>query len=181
MRATPSADTGISPFTMVTGTEVLVPNLCFPSKKDAVDPCVFTQKLAEYMELMTFKPTSFERSTKFHVPKELATCEKVWLRVDRLKRPLESPYAGPFSVVNRNNNFFTIRHASGKTENVAIGRLKPVIQPSDHLPTLRARSNRLIWNSKQQYSEDDSESEEIPNDHVYESEVPDENPNDMMT
>ena len=43
---------------------------------------------------------------------------------------------------------------------------------------MKARTNRLIWNAKQN-SDADSDAEEIQNDPVPEAEVPDENPNDV--
>ena len=48
--------------------------------------------------------------------------------MDRLKRPLESPFSGRYEVIQRGEKVFKIKYASGKAENVSIHRLKPVIE-----------------------------------------------------
>ena len=111
---------------MVTGSELLVPNLCLNPRAAAKDPHEFVKKLAANMELVSFSPPDHHRIPTTHIPRELTTCKRVWVRVDRLKRPLEAPYVEPFEVVKRQDKFFTLRYSSGKTENVSLHRLKPV-------------------------------------------------------
>ena len=48
----------------------------------------------------------------------------MWLRVDRVRRPLEAPYQGPYEVLNRTQRTFTIA-IRGKPSVVSIDRLKP--------------------------------------------------------
>ena len=105
-----------------------MPNLCLNPRAAAKDPHEFVKKLAANMELLSFSPPDHHRIPTTHIPRELTTCKRVWVRVDRLKRPLEAPYAGPFEVVKRQDKFFTLRYSSGKTENVSLHRLKPVIE-----------------------------------------------------
>lgn len=148
MRIMPLGDTSLSPFSMVTGSEVLIPNMCFSHKELKDDPCEFTRKLAEKLQTISFQPTRFEQKLKVHLPDELKRCKKVWVRVDRIKRPLESPYSGPHEVVSRNDKFFKLKYLSGKTENVSVNRLKPVIQPNDNELIVKQRSEALAYRVK---------------------------------
>ena len=58
------------------------------------------------------------------VPRALDTCTHVFLRTDSVKTPLQSPYEGPFKVLNRTPKHFEILKGD-KTDNVSIDRLKP--------------------------------------------------------
>ena len=51
--------------------------------------------------------------------------------VDRLRRPLEATYMGPFKVLARPSKCFTITLPSGSSEVVSIDHLKPTVLPSD--------------------------------------------------
>ncbi|CAM1292349.1 Uncharacterised protein r2_g154 [Pycnogonum litorale] len=59
----------------------------------------------------------------------------VWLRVDRVRRPLEAPYQGPFLVLKRSPKTFVLQKPNGREMSVTIDRLKPAIisspSPSD--------------------------------------------------
>ena len=48
----------------------------------------------------------------------------VWVRIDRVKKPLESSYEGPYHIINFDNKTVTI-HRSGKPCNISIDRIKP--------------------------------------------------------
>ena len=63
------------------------------------------------------------------IPKALNNRNFVWLRLDRVKRPLEAPYQGPFCVIERHHNTFTIE-IKGKSVVVSIQRLKPAVLPT---------------------------------------------------
>ena len=43
-----------------------------------------------------------------HVHKDLSRCTHVFVRIDRVRRPLESPYDGPYKVLERTDKFFTL-------------------------------------------------------------------------
>ena len=62
---------------------------------------------------------------KPYVPKELKSCESVWLRTDRVRKSMEAPYTGPFKVFSRNDKYFTIILNNEVKQNVSIDRLKP--------------------------------------------------------
>jgi len=48
----------------------------------------------------------------------------VWLRVDRVKRPLEAPYEGPLEVIATNHCTVTVRYPSGRLSTVSKERVK---------------------------------------------------------
>ena len=151
LRAHPNTDNGLAPFTLVTGATVMVPQLTFPDA-DAPEQA---RKLAEEMDLVDFasiaRGSDHSRPHSF-VPPNLQSCTHVWQRVDRVRRPLEAPYQGPFKVVARTNKVFTLELPSGRTETVSVDRLKPLME-------LKAVSQRP---RPQQSAEDHPDSEQYP-------------------
>ena len=67
-------------------------------------------------------PTRTQSQT-FYVDPRLKRCTHVFLRCDRIRKPLQPPYDGPFKVLNRSDKTFTIL-LNGKEEVVSIDRLK---------------------------------------------------------
>ena len=57
----------------------------------------------------------------------MKSCKHVWLRVDRVRRPLEAPYTGPHEVVQRAEKYFVIKGNKNDLMMVSIDRLKPYI------------------------------------------------------
>ena len=55
-------------------------------------------------------------------------CDKVWLRLDRVRKPLEAPYTRPFKVIERNPKYFVIEVSDNVHNTVSIDRLKPFIE-----------------------------------------------------
>lgn len=126
IRATPN-ESGYSPFTAITGSSLLFPRLLLQKSQPRCDHR-FIQQLCEHMRHIDFRSLSAgtNHSTPIqHLPKDLATCEYVWVRVDRLRRSLEAPYHGPFRVVRRTDKVFTLEGPSGALDTVSIDRVKP--------------------------------------------------------
>ena len=94
------------------------------------------QSLQEMMgDLNTQLETAEKRKLKdrhAHVPAELRNSEYVWLRIDRVRKSLETPYSGPHTVLKRDQKFFTIETTKGKQSNVSIDRLKPARMSDSH-------------------------------------------------
>ena len=59
IRATPMSNNDICPFTLVTGTELIVQNLCFTAREIERNPVDFISRLAAKMETLAFTPTKF--------------------------------------------------------------------------------------------------------------------------
>ena len=60
--------------------------------------------------------------------KKLQTCDKVWIRVDRVRRPLEAPYSGPYTVLQRTPKYFQVKMNNDMNTQVSVDRLKPYIE-----------------------------------------------------
>ena len=72
----------------------------------------------------------WNNSKKVFVHKDLESCNKVYVRVDRVKKPLEAPYEGPFLVISRKKKYFRIDR-DGKKDTVSIDRIKPAYEFHD--------------------------------------------------
>ena len=133
IRNTPN-ETGYSPAVSVMGCAALLPKIM-------IDPSAPTneryknEKICDFvkeMEYFNFNGKSFLHSkSKSYIPRDLNKCTHVWLRIDRVRRPLEAPYVGPYEVVSRSDKTFVIRLFSGKLDSVSIDRLKPATLPSN--------------------------------------------------
>ena len=80
---------------------------------------------------------SNHQQTRTFVPKDLWKCSHVWLRVDRVRQPLETPYSGPYPVLARSKKYFVIKLPTGVKNTVSIDRLKPAYLPvKENNPTI---------------------------------------------
>lgn len=133
IRCTPN-DTNYSPFTAVTGETLLVPQLIISDKNCEDFSGEQIRNLAK--EMQRFNHERLKIVAKHHhqpsyIPSGLSTCTHVWIRVDRVRRPLEAPYTGPFKVKRRTDKFFVVETIAGSEDTVSIDRLKPAILPTE--------------------------------------------------
>ena len=66
--------------------------------------------------------------TKSYVPEKLQTCDKVWIRVDRVRRPLEAPYSGTYTVLQQTPKYFLVKINNDMDTQVSVDKLKPYIK-----------------------------------------------------
>ena len=93
--------------------------------EDCTEPENFINKFRQYIQQIKPVPTAHHGKRKVFVHRSIYECTHVFLRVDGQKRPLESPYEGPFEVLDRlSDDVFRINY-KGKPNNVTIERLKP--------------------------------------------------------
>ncbi|CAG7719774.1 unnamed protein product [Allacma fusca] len=125
LRSCIKADTNVSPVEMVYGTTLRLPGDIFNniSKKPQNTACFITN-LRNVMQKLSPIPTSNHSTKKFFINKDLLESDFVFLRVDRVKAPLEQPYEGPFAVISKSEKNFTINYKN-KPVVVSIDRLKP--------------------------------------------------------
>ena len=83
------------------------------------------QRLRQKMQGLQATPTRPQSPTTYVDPR-LKQCTHVFLRCDRIRKPLQPPYEGPFKVLNRSDKSFTIL-LNGKEEIVSIDRLKAAL------------------------------------------------------
>ena len=82
------------------------------------------QRLRQKMQGLQATPTRPQSPTTYVDPR-LKQCTHVFLRCDRIRKPLQPPYEGPFKILNRSDKTFTIL-LNGKEEVVSIDHLKAV-------------------------------------------------------
>ena len=157
IRCIPNAS-GVSPFFAVTGKMPLQPRYLFENvqNKSSKENTEFLAKFAKAMKELDYKtfPQTYEKPQNFFVPHELTNCPSVWLRVDRVKRPLEAPYTGPFKVIQRHSKFFKIELPTGNHDTVSIDRLKPAfLNASDY--ECKKTKRKISSNSESRVNIDD--------------------------
>jgi len=118
LRARPDDD-GSSPYSRTFGEQPLLPRVMVNSGA-VEDVNISLQKLH-----CNYKVTR-GKEVKRQGDEKLRTAEHVWLRLDRVKRPLEAPYQGPYRVLDRQLHTFTLE-VKGVPTVVSIERLKPAV------------------------------------------------------
>lgn len=115
-----------SPAEMLYGQALKVPGEFFvDSGPDNPDPSHLVGRLRSYMQNLRRTPTRQSQGRdSVYVPKSLDNCTHVFVRVDRVKTGLQTPYEGPFLVKRRLRKAFIIDF-NGKDSNISIDRLKP--------------------------------------------------------
>ena len=138
-RTTPKEDLNASPAELVYGSTLTVPGDFVPdSTPQAPDQRQHLRQLREKVGNLKPVPTSAHGTIKVNVPDVLTRAKFVFVRTDARKTPLQTPYEGPYAVINRSDKFFTLQMGT-REDNVSIDRLKaahvdealpvPVAQP----------------------------------------------------
>lgn len=149
LRAAPREDDGISCAEMAFGRNLILPGEFFGTESHRVqDTTKYVQSLRDSIQRIAPKPTNWTAKKRIFVHKDLRDCKKVYIRVDRVKQPLEAPYEGPFMVKRRHKKYFVILK-NGKEDAVSIDRLKPAYEMSTE-PTNDPSSNEPEPTSNQQ-------------------------------
>lgn len=137
LRSSFREDTQCSSAEMVYGQPLRLPGEFFEAHSGGgVDRSDFVRSLRDSLQQLTPISGSNHSKPKVFVPNDLATCDYVFVRVDYVKRPLQSPYDGPYEVINRNDKFFDVL-IGGREKRISIDRIKPAfssIEYSGHYP-----------------------------------------------
>lgn len=128
-------DSGFCPFTAVTGATLLLPHVTFKPNESYSSRTVteYVKTLAQRISEIDFSSLSSGiHNTKFNTskPSTFKVGDYVWVRIDRVKRPLEAPYDGPYKVLERSNKVVKLELPSGKTSTVSVDRIKLAFLPS---------------------------------------------------
>ena len=105
--------------------------------------------------------TRYATNQKIFVHKNLMSCSHVFVRIDRVKKPLEPPYTGPFQVLDRNEKYFSVL-IKDKTVNISIDRLKPAYMLTtdiDDVPEKVIVDNETNKHSGEKFPQATSDSE----------------------
>ena len=162
---------GLSPAMKVTGSNFPLPKPLITEDQSASDfSHEHVNKLADMMKKVEAdiqlhrKPHGQRKS---YIPKDLKKATHIWLRVDRVKRPLQAPYTGPFKVVEKNDKYFTILLSNGTQQNVSVDRVKPArfIEPAKDAPaTNQSNDEEQTENDEQEELNEESVDELEEND-----------------
>ncbi|BHF66862.1 hypothetical protein SprV_0200988500 [Sparganum proliferum] len=127
IRAALKSDLDCSAAELVFGTTLRPPGeMVTPTSRGAEEtPENFVHRLRQFMRSLSSVPPR-SPSTEPYVEKGLANCAHVFVRCDRVRKPLESPYEGPFRVLARNSKTFRILRGD-KEGVVSIDRVKAVV------------------------------------------------------
>ncbi|UYV65660.1 hypothetical protein LAZ67_3004992, partial [Cordylochernes scorpioides] len=121
LRAAINKDNNHSLPQMVYGKTIRLPGEFFDDSKHHLHAEKFVQQLQKQMELLKSLNEKHHSKTKVFVHKDLKTCSHVFIRTDRVKKPLEPPYEGPFPVLDRTDKMVETR--SGKMQDPAHERI----------------------------------------------------------
>ncbi|BHF86036.1 hypothetical protein SprV_ctg2302921400 [Sparganum proliferum] len=127
IRSALKPDLDCSAAELVFGATVRLPGeVISPTPQSAVeDPTNLLHRLRQFMRTLSPVPPRPSVSESY-LEKDLATCSHVYLRCDRVRRPLEPPYDGPFRVISRGTKNFRIQRGT-REEVVSVDRLKAAV------------------------------------------------------
>jgi hypothetical protein len=127
-------ENGLSPFTAVTGSDILVPAHMFDSVKmsntqqlEAIQSLCRHMKQLDFCSLSRGLHHSQKHSTLQH---QFQPGDHAWLRIDRVRKPLEAPYQGPYKILDIKGKVVRLSRPDGEPFSVALDRIKPAILPS---------------------------------------------------
>ena len=127
MRVAVKQDLNCSAAEMVFGEALRLPGKFFVSADGdcAADPA-FVVDLRQKMRHMRPVPPVWHggEARRNYVPLELAAATHVFVRVGAQRGPLQSPYQGPFKVIDRQCKFYKLDLGT-RQDTVSIDRLKP--------------------------------------------------------
>ena len=88
------------------------------------DPAGYVSQLKQSMRAIRCTPTRHPQHSTSHIDSSLPTATHVFVRHDAVRKPLQQPYDGPYTVLDRSDKFYTL-DLKGRRDTVSIDRLKP--------------------------------------------------------
>ena len=125
LRTAPKEDLHSSSAELVYGSPLTVPGDFFPDSKPRSAPRELQQQRERVGKLCPVPTTAHgEDKIQAHVPNSLKQAKFVFVRHDARRTPLQTPYDGPFEVIERTPKHFTLQ-LGDKRDKISIDRLKP--------------------------------------------------------
>lgn len=110
---------------LVYGTTLRLPAEYFFNEDFTPEPQAFLSHFREHMRNVRSTPTAHHNKKRAFTHGTLYNCTHVFVRVDKLRSPLEPPYEGPYPVSERiTDRIFKIL-VKGEATNISVDRLKP--------------------------------------------------------
>ena len=139
LRAAFKEDIQASAADMVYGEPLRIPGELVVAGPQHVDSSVFIQQLRSTVNKLRPTPASHHATPGAFVHHDLSTCSHVFLRQDGIRRSLQPPYSGPFSVLSRTDKTFTIL-IRDKSSVVSADRVKPAFFTPDDFVAVKPSS-----------------------------------------
>lgn len=124
LRTTVKLDIGASPAELLYGTQLRLPGEFWVKSETKDSQTDFVQQLRRIMNDLRVPSPSWHSNNKHYVDPDLKTCKFVFVRVDRIRKPLEPAYEGPFEVQKRYDKYFVIIRGK-RSDKISIDRIKP--------------------------------------------------------
>lgn len=125
LRASLRDDTQTSAAEMVLGEALRLPGDFFqPLRLETANNVSFVQELRRKLAHLASVPRKQLHQGKIFVHPDLQDCTHVFVRVDKVSKPLTQPYMGPFKVIEKSDKYFKIMQADTQKV-ISIDRLKP--------------------------------------------------------
>lgn len=111
-------DIGTSAAELTYGTTLRLPGEYFFTNNETINP----KKILEHLRqtIRQVRPRAFKHQN-------IHDCTHVFIRVDKVKRPLDQPYEGPFPILQRTSSTHFKVDVKGKSTEISIDRLKPAL------------------------------------------------------
>ncbi len=135
LRTAPVADSNVTCAELVYGRTLKIPGEFCGTQPEIQNESGYVAQLRSAIRIC--RPQQYNcnpNGKKSFINKDLFVCKNVFVRVDRVKLPLQAPYDGPYRVVKRGKKVFTLE-IDGKLDTVTIDRLKPAYQLDYNMPT----------------------------------------------
>ena len=100
-------------------------HLCSSPLFEIGEPASFPAYLRDNMRQLKATPVRVHTPRNTHIHKDLSVCT----RIDRVYRPLQAPYDGPYRVLERANKFTL--DSGGCRDTVSLDHLKPASEATD--------------------------------------------------
>jgi cleavage and polyadenylation specificity factor subunit 1 len=155
LRSVVRDNTDYSVSEMLYGTTLRLPSDIFMENSNQLDPNNYAQELINFMQNIKPKPVLHHTRDNIFVHPELSTATHMFIRDDRVYKPLLPAYCGPYKVCFRSDKTATLE-INGQKKVVSLDRCKPAFleagqnntQGPDYIATTNC--NRYVTRSGRQ-------------------------------
>uniref|UniRef100_A0A0L8H2U3 Uncharacterized protein n=1 Tax=Octopus bimaculoides TaxID=37653 RepID=A0A0L8H2U3_OCTBM len=123
IHTTPKENLNTSSMEMVYGAPLTVPRGFLLNMKSDVDVKRYLAQLRDSMGQLHPVPMSTHGTPRSSVPNDLCIANLVFVQHDTQRKPLQSPYDGPYQVIHLGDKTFQLL-IGGRQDTVSIERLK---------------------------------------------------------
>ena len=126
IRTSVKEDLQTSTAELLYGTTLRLPGEFFSKSftEGTTDPTSFVARLRDSMRDLHPPLVRPHPHRNVHISKDLSSCTHVFVRIDKVRKPLQAPYDGPYKVLDRAEKYFTL-DCNGRRDTVSLDRLKP--------------------------------------------------------